>query len=92
MKKLLVTSAAFLAFTALAIAQEKQDVTQRIQPVITHQQVKNDEKAAIEQRKKLEKERHAQLEKQKREESTKVTSTDNDKILPKKTSTTVGEQ
>lgn len=92
MKKLVLTSAAFIAFTALSIAQEKQDVTQRVQPVITQQQVEKDEKLALEQRKKLDEARRAQLEKQKREERTKVTSADNDKIKPKKTSTSTGGQ
>ncbi|WP_294823219.1 hypothetical protein [uncultured Flavobacterium sp.] len=92
MKRLVLTMIAFLAFTTLMAGQEKQDVTQRQHPVITQQQVEKDEKLALEQRRQLEEERSAQLEKQKREERTQVTSNENNKIAPKKTSTSTGEQ
>ena len=92
MKKIIFTYTMFVAFTALAAAQEKENTTQRMPPVITQQQVELHEKQALEERQKLEEERHAELEKQKREEHTKITSTDNNRKATKKTSTTTGEQ
>jgi|GEM_PF-4630837 len=93
MKPKLLTLLAFFALTALAAAQEKQDVTQRHQPVVTEKQVERDEQLARQERRKAEDERKALLEKQKTEERRQVS--DREKNTPastRKTSTRTGEQ
>jgi uncharacterized protein YxeA len=94
MKKTVLAMLILVVFTAFAAAQEKHDVTQRQQPVITQEKVERDAKQAQEERKKAEGEHKAQLEKQKREQhvQVKVNTTNGTAITTKKTSTSTGEQ
>lgn len=92
MKTTLFTLIAFFAFTAIAMAQEEQDKTQREQPPVTQAQVEKDARMAQEERKKHEAEKKAVKEEKVKAEDKSTTPGTANVSSAKKTSTRPGKQ